>query len=291
MKTENDTKCFLELENISFKYAEVGSSRKNVLNNVSLKLGTRECVAIVGPSGSGKTTLIQHFTGLLKPTSGRVLFQNQDIWARRFDKSELRRKIGIVFQFPETQLFEETVEKDIAFGPKNLGVAAEDIAKRIEESMRAVDLSADFKKRSPFRLSEGEKRRAAIAGVLAMRPEMIVFDEPTAGLDPRGVQGFSHIIRKQVQTRAIVVVTHNMDFVADVADRVIALHKGMIVFDGTPRELFSDPQHVADIDLEVPMLTHILQQRSDIPEALKQEISLQALKRKLADKFAQFPKV
>ena len=282
---------YLELENISFKYEGIGGSQDNVLNNISLRLGKKECVAIVGPSGSGKTTLIQHFTGLLKPTSGRVLFQDEDIWTRRYNKTRLRRKIGIVFQFPETQLFEETVEKDIAFGPQNLGLPVEDIKRRIEEAMKDVDLSAEFYQRSPFRLSEGEKRRAAIAGVLAMQPEMLVFDEPTAGLDPQNVQRFSQMLRGLLKTRSAVIVTHNMDFVADMADRVIALHNGSAAFDGSPRELFRDAERVASIGLELPTLSQILSARSDVPDCLKEVISLRELQQKINDNCAQLPKV
>jgi energy-coupling factor transport system ATP-binding protein len=282
---------FLELDSISFKYEGIGGSQGHVLKDVSLQLGKKECVALVGPSGSGKTTLIQHFTGLLKPTSGRVLFQDQDIWARRYKKTELRKKIGIVFQFPETQLFEETVEKDISFGPQNLGVPAEEIERRVRDAMQAVDLSDKFCSRSPFRLSEGEKRRAAIAGILAMHPEMLVFDEPTAGLDPQSVRRFSQIIRRLLDSRSIVIVTHNMDFVADIADRVIALHSGSLVFDGPPHELFRDAHRVAEIGLEMPTLSQILAKRLSTPEYLRDSISLQELEQKIENKSAQTHKV
>ncbi len=281
----------LELRNITFKYQGIGASPRNVLNNISLKLGRIECVALVGPSGSGKTTLIQHFTGLLKPTAGQVLFHGRDIWSRRFNKAELRKRVGIVFQFPETQLFEETVEKDIAFGPRNLGVPADDIGRRVRDAMQAVDLSEDFRQRSPFRLSEGEKRRAAIAGVLAMQPDMLVFDEPTAGLDPRGVQRFLDIVRRLLQSKSIVIVTHNMDFVAEVADRVVALHDGSLMFDGSPRELFSDPQRVARMGLEMPTVSQVLAQRKSTPDFLKDVISFQEFKQRIYNKCAHLQHV
>lgn len=279
---------YLKLRNLSFCYDGLGASPKNVLDNISIELGKTECVALVGASGSGKTTLIQQFTGLLRPTGGQVLFQNQDIWRRRFNKAELRRKIGIVFQFPETQLFEETVEKDIAFGPRNLGVPAHEISRRVAEAMQQVNLSADFRDRSPFRLSEGEKRRAAIAGVLAMHPDMLVFDEPTAGLDPRGVRRFAEIVRRLLQSKSIVIVTHNMDFVAETANRVIALRAGALVFDGTPRKLFQNTALVADIGLEMPTIPHILAKRAGIPDFLKQAISLPELQQKIDENCAQF---
>ena len=282
---------FLQLENISFKYQGIGGSQESVLRDISIQLGKRECVALVGPSGSGKTTLIQHFTGLLKPNSGRVLFANQDIWARRYKKTELRKKIGIVFQFPETQLFEESVEKDIAFGPKNLGVPVNEIEQRVSEAMQAVDLSKEFCSRSPFRLSEGEKRHTAIASVLAMHPEMLVFDEPTAGLDPQNVRRFSLIVRRLLETRSIVIVTHNMDFVAEIADRVIALHSGSLVFDGTPKALFSDPVKVANIGLELPTLSKVLAERPSTPNFLKDSISFHELQQKIEENSAQIRQV
>ncbi len=282
---------FLELRHITFKYKGIGASPQNVLNDISLNLGKVECVALVGPSGSGKTTLIQHFTGLLKPSAGRVLFRGRDIWSRRFNKAELRKRIGIVFQFPETQLFEETVEKDIAFGPRNLGVPEDEIGRRVRAAMQAVDLSEDFRQRSPFRLSEGEKRRAAIAGVLAMQPDMLVFDEPTAGLDPQGVQRFIDIIRRLLQSKSVVVVTHNMDFVAEVADRIVALHAGSLVFDGSPRELFGDPQRVARMGLEMPTLSQALAQRESTPAFLKDVISFREFKRRINNKCAHLHSV
>jgi len=282
---------YLELKNLSFRYDNIGSSSQNVLDDISIELGKTECVALVGASGSGKTTLIQHFTGLLKPSSGQVLFQNQDIWSRRFSKAALRKKIGIVFQFPETQLFEETVEKDIAFGPRNLGVPAHEISRRVSQAMQDANLSEDFRERSPFRLSEGEKRRAAIAGVLAMHPDMLVFDEPTAGLDPRGVRRFIDIVRRLLQTKSVVIVTHNMDFVAEVADRVIALRAGALAFDGTPRTLFQNAQLVADIGLEMPSVPQILADRPGAPDFLKGAISLPELQQKIDENCAQFRRV
>ena len=252
----------LKLDQIFYHYSGVVASQGDVLKGISLELGANECVAIVGPSGSGKTTLIQHFTGLLRPTSGTVTFNGQNIWARSFRQVELRKKIGLVFQFPEAQLFEETVEKDIAFGPKNFGLAPADIEERVLAAMQAVDLPPDyFRHRSPFRISEGEKRRVAIAGVVAMQPDMLVFDEPTAGLDPHGVRRFAAMIKRLSNAgKAVVVVTHNMDFVADVADRVIVLSRGEMLFSGTPAELFSNPAMVRQADLELPAVLHTLQE-------------------------------
>ena len=204
----------LQLINIAFKYKGIGASENYVLHDINLEFNKSECTAVVGPSGSGKTTLIQHFTGLLKPDVGKVLFNDVDIWSKKYSFQELRRKIGIVFQFPESQLFEETVYKDVAFGPTNLGVNASEIPDRVYAALEAVEIKPDkFKDRSPFKLSEGEKRRVAIAGILAMDPEMIVFDEPTAGLDPRGVRRMENLVERLIGAgKSVVLITHNMDF-------------------------------------------------------------------------------
>ena len=279
---------YLHLQNISFKYSGIGASDQHVLRDISLSLGQNQCSAIVGPSGSGKTTLIQQFTGLLKPTSGRILYNDQDIWAKSFKKSLLRKKIGLVFQFPETQLFEETVAKDIAFGPKNLGLDETDIAERIIQAMRAVELDpAVFRDRSPFRLSEGEKRRVAIAGVLAMQPDMLVFDEPTAGLDPKSVQRFGAIVRRLKNSgKAVVIISHSMDFVAEVADRIIALSQGRLRFDGAPAEIFSDAEKLATIGLERPTILEALDSWKEIlPTALQNMLSYHEFQDKI-EKFA-----
>jgi energy-coupling factor transport system ATP-binding protein len=275
---------FLHLKNISFKYSGIGASPSDVLRDVSFSLGANECVAIVGRSGSGKTTLIQHFTGLLQPSSGQVLYDDADIWHKSFKKSVLRKKIGIVFQFAENQLFEETVARDIAFGPKNMGLGEADVESRINDAMQSVELDPEtFRDRSPFRLSEGEKRRVAIAGVLAMQPDMLVFDEPTAGLDPKSVQRFAGIVgRLKTAGKSIVIVSHSMDFVAQVADRIIALRQGELVFDGTPRQLFADADKINSIGLERPSLLDALDSWAHpIPDDIKDVLSLEELKIKL----------
>ncbi len=279
---------FLHLKNISFKYSGIGASQHDVLHDVSFSLGKNECVAIVGRSGSGKTTLIQHFTGLLKPTSGRVFFQDSDIWGKSFKKNGLRKKIGLVFQFAETQLFEETVAKDIAFGPKNMGLDEADIESRINEAMAAVELDPKiFRDRSPFRLSEGEKRRVAIAGVLAMQPDMMVFDEPTAGLDPKSVQRFAGIVdRLKISGKSFVIVSHSMDFVARVADRILALQRGELAYDGPARQFFADAERLSSIGLERPTLLDALESWAHpIPPEIKNVLSLEELEIKL-EKFA-----
>lgn len=252
----------LELQNISFRYTGIGASDMMVLQELSLRLGGNECAAIVGPSGSGKTTLIQQFTGLLRPVSGKVLVDGQDIWQRSFSQDALRKRISLVFQFPENQLFEETVAKDVGFGPQNLSLPDSEIDQRVTAAMKAVDLDRQiFGPRSPFRLSEGEKRRVAIAGVLAMNPEMVVFDEPTAGLDPNGTERMESIIKRlKVAGKSIVVISHNMDFVAQIADRIIVMMKGQIAFDGSPKNLFADQVLLGAAGLQVPEIVAALRE-------------------------------
>ncbi|MBN2000509.1 energy-coupling factor transporter ATPase [candidate division KSB1 bacterium] len=274
-------KILLELCNIRFQYRGMTMSKGDVLKDVSCKIFENECVALLGSSGSGKTTLIQLFTGLLKPQQGHVLFQNRDIWSKDFSLSDLRKKIGLVFQFPESQLFEETVFRDVAFGPKNLGFPPENIEKRIRKALSDVELDPDlFGPRSPFKLSEGEKRRAAIAGVLAMEPDMIVFDEPTAGLDPKGVARFTKLVRRLLKTqKTVVVVTHNMDFVAQVANRVIVLKQGKIEFTGKQRELFTDAILLQHTGLEPPAFVTALHNLGvSLPEPVRKMTTFQELK-------------
>ncbi|NOY59179.1 MAG: energy-coupling factor transporter ATPase [Calditrichaeota bacterium] len=262
----------LELKNISFRYTGLGGSERLILDDVSLHVGENESVALVGPSGSGKTTLIQHFTGLLRPVSGQIFYNEKNIWDRKFSLSKLREKIGIVFQFPESQLFEETVFKDVAFGPKNLGYSPDEIEKRVHEALLAVELKPQkFGERSPFRLSEGEKRRAAIAGVLAMEPDLIVFDEPTAGLDPQGVRRMADIAKRLLDAgKSVLVVTHNMDFVAQAIDRVVVINKGKILFDGATKALFTNESLLDETGLDLPVFdTVVREMRDTLPDVLK----------------------
>ncbi len=269
-------KALLELDSLFFQYSGITGSRAGVLYDISATIFENDCLAILGPSGSGKTTLIQMFTGLLKPQKGRILYQNQDIWSKGFSRPDLRKKIGLVFQFPENQLFEETVFRDVAFGPKNLGYPSDDITKRVRRALYDVELDPDiFGPRSPFKLSEGEKRRAAIAGVLAMGSDMIVFDEPTAGLDPRGVAGFITIVQRLLAAKkTVAVVTHNMDFVAQTANRVLVLNHGRVEYSGIPRALFTDPGLLQRTGLEPPAFVTALKELDmTLPEPLYQLIS------------------
>jgi energy-coupling factor transport system ATP-binding protein len=270
----------LDLQQLSFRYTGIGASDRFVLQDVSLRLNTCECTAIVGPSGSGKTTLIQHFTGLLKPVAGRVLVDGQDIWRKRYSQNQLRRRIGLVFQFPEAQLFEETVFRDVAFGPINLGVTGDELQERVVKALQLVGLdAAAFSSRSPFRLSEGEKRRVAIAGVLAMQPEMVVLDEPTAGLDPAGIRCMADILTELLQHNTTpVLITHNMDFVAEVAQRVIVMLNGQLVFDGAPGVLFRNEELLHMARLQVPEFMRAMAPiRAHLPADLQDVISFREL--------------
>lgn len=244
----------LEMREVCFRYTGIGASDRLVLDGINVRLHEKACTAIIGPSGSGKTTLIQHFTGLLKPVSGRVLTDGEDIWKRGYDLNQLRQRIGLVFQFPEAQLFEETVAEDVAYGPRNLTWPPDRVAAAQERALRLVGLDpSHFMPRSPFQLSEGEKRRVAIAGVLAMEPEMLVLDEPTAGLDPRGIREVESFIEMlQQRGTSVVVVTHNMDFVNDIANRVIVMSMGQIVYDGTPQVLWEKSELMNRCCIQMP---------------------------------------
>ncbi|HPI72301.1 MAG TPA: ATP-binding cassette domain-containing protein [bacterium] len=274
----------LSLERVSFHYTGIAASSASVLRDVTFTLAENECTAIVGPSGSGKTTLIQHFTGLLRPTRGRVLVDGADIHSKKYSLTALRRRIGLVFQFPEAQLFEETVYRDVAFGPTNLGLGAEEIDLRVRNALTLTGLEADaFAGRSPFRLSEGEKRKVAIAGVLAMQPEMIILDEPTAGLDPVGVQSISAILESLVSRGTTpVFITHHMDLVAEIAQRVLVLSAGSVIFDGTPEQLFQNNPVLEEAKLDLPnFIQEFAAYRPSLPPALQSVRSYRQLVHRL----------
>lgn len=225
------------------------------VDDVSLEIRAGEAVGIIGATGSGKSTLVQHFNALLRPTLGRVYLDDVDIHAREVDRRRVRRQIALLFQYPEQQLFEETVDADVAFGPRNLGLAEDEIRKRVERALRQVGLDpARFGRRSPFTLSSGEMRRAAIAGLLAMRPRMLVLDEPTAGLDPAGRrQILGHIARLRRETGlTLVLISHSMDAIASLCERVVVLDHGRLVADGTVRSVFADAPKLASLGLGVP---------------------------------------
>ncbi len=232
------------------------------LRGVTLQVSPGEVVGIIGPTGSGKSTLIQHFNGLLRPSAGSVRVDGQDLWAPGADRRRARQQIGLVFQFPEYQLFEDSVRKDVAYGPRNLGLSDGEIAARVEEALQQVGLDPTrFSDRSPFTLSGGEMRRVALAGVLAMRPRTLVLDEPTAGLDPRGKRELvDRIETLHRQGLTIVLVTHNMDEVARLASRIIVMHEGRVVAEGTAREIFAREDDLRTLGLGLPQAAALVRE-------------------------------
>lgn len=249
----------VELKDLRYVYSRKTPFEKTALDGVSLKIEEGEFVALVGRTGSGKSTLVQHLNGLIKPQEGEIHVLGMDARNKKTLK-QLRFAIGMVFQYPEYQLFEETVAKDVAFGPKNMKLGAEEIDRRVRRAMELVGLPYEkFADRSPFELSGGEKRRAAIAGVVAMEPKILVLDEPFAGLDPSGVREITSLIfklKKEVSP-TVVLVSHNMDAVAALADRMIALADGKIVIDAPPEEAFADRELIKGIDLDLPFAARI----------------------------------
>lgn len=245
----------ISIENISYTYQSGGPFQTHALRNVTLRIGDGEFLALIGHTGSGKSTLVQHLNGLLKPTEGRILVGGEDIHQKGYDRRKIRQQVGLVFQYPEHQLFEETVEKDIAFGPKNLGLSEEEIKERVKTACEWVHI--DFEKlgqRSVYELSGGQMRRVAIAGVLAMKPQVLVLDEPTAGLDPQGRRDILRIIQEfhAMNATTVVMVSHNMDDVARLVNRIVVMHRGGIAMDGSPEEVFTQGETLRAIGLDVP---------------------------------------
>lgn len=250
----------IEAIHLTHCYSEGSAFRTVALDDVSFKIDDGEFVGIIGHTGSGKSTLVQHLNGLLKPSSGQVLIDGEDLNGEHVNRRALRQRIGLVFQYPEYQLFEETVAKDIAFGPKNQGLSAEEIDERVHYAMECVHLDYEkYAEKSPFELSGGQMRRAAIAGVLAMRPSVLILDEPTAGLDPKGRDHVLSMLedlhaREHVTT---LMVSHSMDDIARLATRLIVMSEGKIAAQGTPREIFAQEDMMTSIGLDVPDVTRL----------------------------------
>lgn len=256
------------LNNVNFKYNQAGSFDQTALDNISLKIDTNEFIGIIGHTGSGKSTLTQLFNGLLYATSGTVEVDGQIVSEETKSKQkEIRQKVGLVFQYPEYQLFEETIALDIAFGPKNLDLSEEEIDKRVKDAMELVGLDYEkFKDRSPFELSGGQKRRVAIAGILAMKPKYLILDEPTAGLDPEGrdeILGELRNIFNSSEELTVIVVSHSMEDIAKIADRVIVMKKGKIFADDTPKKIYSMEKELSEIGLGVPQITQFASKLKD----------------------------
>lgn len=250
----------LQVQSLSHTYSKDTPFWRDALTDISFSVSKGEFLAILGHTGSGKSTLLRHLNGLLKPTSGRILFDGRDLWENPRYTREARFRIGLVFQYPEYQLFDETVSEDIAFGPKNMGCSKEEIRQRVAEAAEIVNLSEEELQSSPFALSGGQKRRAAIAGILAMRPEVLILDEPTAGLDPEGSrQILQHILQYRSRTNAaVIMVSHSMEDAARYADRILVLNEGRCVMDGTTKEVFSEADKLVEIGLDIPQVTRVL---------------------------------
>ena len=250
----------MELQHVTHIYGEGTTFAKKALDDVNIKIEDGEFVGIIGHTGSGKSTLIQHFNGLLRPSDGKVLYRGNDIFTPDFPLRSMRGKVGLVFQYPEYQLFETSVIKDVAFGPKNQGLNEKEALERAKEALIMAGLNEEHWEKSPFELSGGQKRRAAIAGVLAMEPEMLILDEPTAGLDPKGRNElFDQICQLREQKgMTIVLVSHCMEDVAEHVDRLIAMRKGRVLFDGTTRDVFTHVKELEEAELAVPEVTYLM---------------------------------
>ena len=249
----------LQVQNLNYIYSAGTPFQHQALDNVSFSVERGEFIGIIGHTGSGKSTLMQQLNGLLKPTSGTILLDGQDIWSDKKLTRQARFRVGLVFQYPEYQLFEETVYKDIAFGPKNMGLKEDEIDRRVREAAAIVGLTEAQLEVSPFDLSGGQKRRVAIAGVLAMEPEVLILDEPTAGLDPAGRAGILKNIEdyRHTHNATIMMVSHSMDDVARLTDRLLVMNGSRLAFDGTPAEVFAHAEELVEMGLNIPQVTQV----------------------------------
>ena len=249
----------LETKNLSHIYSEGTTSRVDAIRDICLKIDKGELVGVIGHTGSGKSTLIQHFNGLLKGSSGVVMLEGKDIWQDKKNIRQVRFKVGICFQYPEYQLFEETVYKDIAYGPTNMKLSEEEIDKRVRSTIKFVGLDESYLDKSPFELSGGEKRRVAIAGVMAMEPEILILDEPCAGLDPKGrdtVLGLIQQYQKNTDS-TVLVVSHSMEDISKIASKVLVMNKGQLAYYDSVDEVFSHSEELREMGLNIPEITQI----------------------------------
>lgn len=253
----------IKIENLTHVYMPKSPFEKVALNNINLEIEDGDFVALIGHTGSGKSTLIQHLNGLLKATSGNIIVDGMDLSDKKTKLSDIRKKVGLVFQYPEYQLFEETIEKDIEYGPKNLGLKQEEITARVKRAMEMVGLDYEtYKELSPFELSGGQKRRVAIAGVIAMEPKVLILDEPTAGLDPHGRDEILDQIKKlhAQYDMTVILVSHSMEDVAKIANRVIVMNKAEVALDGTVAKVFKEIETLENIGLAVPQVTYLIRE-------------------------------
>ena len=258
-KGKDNLEPILQIKNLTHTYGIGTPFQRSAVEDMSFDVYDGEFLGIIGHTGSGKSTLIQHLNGLLKPTSGQVLLRGRDIWADPKKIRDVRFKVGLVFQYPEYQLFEETVYKDIAFGPGNMGLSKEEIDRRVRQAAAFVGLSEELLDKSPFELSGGQKRRVAIAGVIAMEPKVLILDEPTAGLDPAGREKILSQIRAYHEEKGttVILVSHSMEEIAQNVDRIVVLKGGNTYMEGTPREVFSRAEELEAVGLDIPQVTRV----------------------------------
>lgn len=250
----------IRIEHLNYVYSADTAFEKHALSDINLEISDGQFIGVIGHTGSGKSTLIQHLNGLLKATSGTIYYNDKNIYEEGYDMKALRSKVGLVFQYPEHQLFEADVFSDVCFGPKNLGLSKEEVEARAYEALRLVGLKEKHYKKSPFELSGGQKRRVAIAGILAMEPDVLVLDEPTAGLDPKGRDDILDQVAKLHREKKITVilVSHSMEDVARYVERIIVMNKGHVLFDNTPREVFKHYKELESVGLAAPQVTYLM---------------------------------
>lgn len=276
------------LDKVSHIYGEDTAMAVKALDKISLVIPDGQFIGLIGHTGSGKSTLVQHLNGLMRATSGNIYFNGQDIDESDFDKKMLRSKVGLVFQYPEHQLFETDVFSDVCFGPKNLGLSKKEIELRAYEALKLVGLEDEYFYQSPFDLSGGQKRRVAIAGVLAMKPDVLILDEPTAGLDPKGRDEIlDQILKLKVETGiTVLLVSHSMDDVAKYVDRIIVMNRGSILYDDIPKEVFKHYQELEAIGLAAPQVTYIMKELRDYGYDVSDEITtIEEAKREIKNYF------
>ena len=255
----------MKFENVSFTYSPNTAFEIHALKNINMEIRDGEFIGLIGHTGSGKSTLVQHFNGLMKATSGKIYYNGENIYGEGYSMKELRGKVGLVFQYPEHQLFEVDVLTDVCFGPKNQGLSKEEAKERAIKALQMVGLKEKYYKQSPFELSGGQKRRVAIAGVLAMEPEVLILDEPTAGLDPKGRDEILDQLKRIHEERGItiILVSHSMEDVAKYVGRIIVMNQGEAMYDGTPKEVFSHYKELEKIGLAAPQVTYIMNALAD----------------------------